>query len=252
MDFFHFFLSRLVTWENESFHYCFLTYTILIVWYLQNSSSFLGLRYKGLVVNEETLSNQKIPLIKVALNLTFLNFNFPLKQSCYYSTSPASTTVSQHASSQQSLPLQPTAPQSTPVLQRPSKQAPTQQHLQQQPQIPPTSQQQFPVKSEQQRTQVSQQSQQRLSSSQQKQQQPPPSQQLAKQTVDQSITKTTIVHSKLQPVSSVTDLSMTTVAPVMTARPASNVNNNTMVISSTPTTPAMNSYMPVYYTPVCK
>ena len=208
----------------------------MIVWYLQNSSSFLGLRYKGLVVNEETLSNQKIPLIKVALNLTFLNFNFPLKQSCYYPTSPVSTTVSQHASTQQSPPLQSTAPQSTPVLQQPSKQAPIQQHLQQQPQIPPTSQQ----------------SQQRLSTSQQKQQQPPPSQQLAKQTVDQSITKTTIVHSKLQPVSSVTDLSMTTVAPVMTARPASNVNNNTMVISSTPTTPAMNSYTPVYYTPVCK
>lgn len=181
-----------------------------------------------------------------------MNFNFPFQQSCYYPTSPVSTTVSQHASTQQSPPLQSTVPQSTPVLQQPSKQAPTQQHLLQQPQIPPTSQQQFPVKSEQQRTQVSQQSQQRLSSSQQKQQQPPPSQQPAKQTVDQSITKTTIVHSKLQPVSSVTDLSMTTVAPVMTAKPASNVNSNTMVISSTPTTPGMNSYTPVYYTPVCK
>lgn len=224
----------------------------MIVWYLQNFLSFLRLRYKGLVVQEETLSNQKNPLIKVALNLTFLNFNFPLKQSCYYPTSPVSTTVPQHASTQQSPPLQSTAPQSTPVLQQPSKQAPTQQHLQQQPQIPPTSQQQFPAKSEQQQTQVSQQSQQQLSSSQQKQQRPPPSQQLAKQTVDQSITKTTIVHSKFQPVSNVTDLSMTTVAPVMTARPTSNVNNNTMVISSTPTTPAMNSYTPVYYTPVCK
>ena len=181
-----------------------------------------------------------------------MNFKFSLKESCYYPTSPVSTTVSQHASTQQSLPLQSTPPQSTPMLQPPSKQAPTQQHLQQQPQIPPTSQQQFPVKSEQQRTQVSQQSQQRLSSSQQKQQQPPPSQQLAKQTVDQNIVKTTIVHSNLQSVTSVTDLSMTTVAPVMTTRPVGNVNNNTMVISSTLTTPAMNSYTPVYYTPVCK
>ena len=61
-------LLRLVTWDNKSFYYCFLTYTILIVRSLQNSLSFLRLKCQGLVVYEKTHFNQKIPFIKSALN----------------------------------------------------------------------------------------------------------------------------------------------------------------------------------------
>lgn len=72
-------LLRLVTWDSESFYYCFLTYTILIIRSLQISLSFLRLGYQELVVYDKTLSNQKIPFIKVALNLTFFEFQIFLK-----------------------------------------------------------------------------------------------------------------------------------------------------------------------------